>query len=118
DEDYFSDWHHGFVIDGKLTDITRLQVCRLYHLGIEFEPAALIFRISIGPVPLLAGHLHRDVRRRYRQLMGEQTKRWNSDHDEYHDRHHGPGHFEAGMMAYLRGDRIGLLVEPKNDVNQ
>jgi hypothetical protein len=22
------------------------------------------------------------------------------------------------MMAYLRGDRIGLLVEPKNDVNQ
>ena len=65
-EDNLPDWHHGFVIDRKLTDITRLQVCRLYHLGIEFEPAALIFRIGIGPVPLLAGRLYRDVRRRYR----------------------------------------------------
>jgi len=47
--DNFSDGHHGFVIDGKLTDIAGLQVCRLNHLGIEFEPATLIFGIGIGP---------------------------------------------------------------------
>ena len=56
--DNFPDGHHSFVVDGKLTDITRLQVSRLDHLGIEFETAALILGIAIRPVPLLTSHLY------------------------------------------------------------
>src|SRR5450631_1910320 len=53
--------HDRFVIHGELADITWLEVSRLDHLRIEFKAAALILRVAIGPIPLLAGYLHGDV---------------------------------------------------------
>src|ERR1019366_9163294 len=114
----FSNRHNRYVIDRKLADITRLQVGGLDHLGIEFEAAALILGICISPVPLLAGRLHRYVRRWHGQLMGEQTKRWNCDHNEDHDRGHRPRYFKTSMMSCRRRSRVRLFVEPENDVGK
>src|SRR5262249_47961819 len=83
---------------------------------VELELAAVW--IAVGPEPLLAGRLHREVGCRYVQLQEQELERGNRDRHQDHDRDHRPDDLDQRIVGGARWGRIAAGVEPNDDDQQ
>ena len=121
DADLLVDGHDHFVVDfhqvvlaarlgGGLARLADLRA-RRGEVGDERDALAFALQVVVAPFPLHAGGLDGDVRLRQFELLRQQPKRGDRDHDEDQHRHDRPGHLEQGVVSGLRRDGVRLLVE-------
>ncbi|MNT19135.1 hypothetical protein D3C72_1543770 [compost metagenome] len=120
-----ADRNDDFVVDSekaRIFDLVFLAEARtiffLHQQAVEGERAFTDF-IFIGPVPLVARCLDRQVRvLRRRQLRGQKLEGRDRQEQQDDDRTDGPDNFDSGVVAGLGGNRVGALTEFDHHDNQ
>ena len=106
----------GGVVDRKQADVAGLEVLVLLDRANRRRIRPADFGIGVVPVPLRRRRLDRHVGLRNDELVGEQPKRRDGDHDEHDHGQNGPRDFERPVVSRARWDRIRVLVEAEDDV--
>ena len=88
----------------------------LEHVRDDLEPA--IVGILVGPVPLVAGHLDRQVGLGRRILMAQQADRRDRDRDQDQHRDQRPDDLEHGVVGGPRRHRVGAAAVADHRVGQ
>jgi hypothetical protein len=78
----------------------------------------LLVRVLVAPVPLIAGGLHRHVGLGHVVVGEQKLEREDGDAHQDQDGEGRPDDLDRGVVGELRGDRIGLLPEAHDDVDQ
>ena len=108
--------HDQLAIGGEQARLTGLQILVGDNERVVFEIA--VIRITVAPVPLLAGRLHGEIGLRLVELEKEEAERRHRDHHQDDHRNDRPDDFERRIVGGARGRRIGARIEAQHDDQQ
>ncbi|MNX78632.1 hypothetical protein D3C86_1102350 [compost metagenome] len=110
-----ADRHDHRLVGGQAIEVSRRLVLGRHVRDVLGHALVGIF---IGPVPLVAGDLHRQIGVRHVVVGEQQAEREERDADQDQHRHHGPDDLDDRVVAPLGRNRVGLLVVADGDPDQ
>jgi hypothetical protein len=113
--DVLADRHDKLIVHLEQPALTGLQLIVGDHVAREVD--VVVVRVGIFPVPLMTGHLDRQVGVARAILVVDQAERRDRHHHQDQHRDHGPGDLEdrvvRGAGRRLVARRSGSATSPR-----